>query len=112
MSKAKKCRHKRLILMIAKPPEPKCKTCNDTKTVQGEINDYGQPSDILKKVVDKNQQQIYAEETQKLEAENKRLKELLYRYHICIMCGKQLSVFEYKSVHTCYDEQTEKAGGK
>ena len=40
---------------------------------------------------------------QQLEAENKRLKELIERHHICTTCGKQLSEVEWKSVHSCYD---------
>ncbi len=37
--------------------------------------------------------------------EIKRLYELIHRYRICFMCGKQLSVREVESVHSCYDEQ-------
>lgn len=46
-----------------------------------------------------------ADDVEKLEAKNKRLKELIERHRICITCGKQLSPAEAKSVHTCYDER-------
>lgn len=45
-------------------------------------------------------------------AENKRMRELLDRYRICVMCGKQLSAAEADSVHSCYDEQALKDSKK
>ena len=46
-----------------------------------------------------------AREIDRLAAENKRYKQLINRYNICVTCGKQLSEAEAKSVHTCYVKQ-------
>ena len=49
---------------------------------------------------------VNKEEYEQLQAENKRANELLHRFRICKSCGKQLSVREAESVHTCFDKQT------